>query len=70
MKMIAQFDKKIQYQLKSQGFNNVLDLTQDGGKDYFMTDTIHLGWRGWLAVDQKVDPFLTCLLSTSDAADE
>lgn len=24
-----------------------------------MTDTIHLGWRGWLAVDQKVDPFLT-----------
>ena len=59
MKMIAQFDKKIQYQLKSQGFNNVLDLTQDGGKDYFMTVTIHLGWRGWLAVDQKVDPFLT-----------
>lgn len=59
MKMIAQFDKKIQYQLKSQGFNNVLDLTQDGSKDYFMTDTIHLGWRGWLAVDQKVDPFLT-----------
>jgi len=37
----------------------VLDLTQDGGKDYFMTDTIHLGWRGWLAVDQKVNPFLS-----------
>jgi len=59
MSMISQFDKKIQYQLSSQGFNNVLDLTQDGGKDYFMTDTIHLGWRGWLAVDQKVYPFLS-----------
>ncbi|WP_047999845.1 D-alanyl-lipoteichoic acid biosynthesis protein DltD [Lactiplantibacillus herbarum] len=59
MNMISQFDKKIQYQLSSQGFNNVLDLTQDGGKDYFMTDTIHLGWRGWLAVDQKVNPFLS-----------
>ncbi|GAF37568.1 poly(glycerophosphate chain) D-alanine transfer protein DltD [Lentilactobacillus farraginis DSM 18382 = JCM 14108] len=24
-----------------------------------MTDTIHPGWRGWLKIDQKVDPFLT-----------
>lgn len=59
MKMIAQFDKKIRYQLQSQGFNNICDLSQDGGQDYFMTDTIHLGWRGWLAVDKQVDPFLT-----------
>lgn len=59
MKMIAQFDKKIRYQLTSQGFNNIVDLTKDGSEDYFMTDTIHLGWRGWLAVDQRVDPFLS-----------
>ncbi|WP_338211306.1 D-alanyl-lipoteichoic acid biosynthesis protein DltD [Lactiplantibacillus paraxiangfangensis] len=59
MDMIAKFDQKIRYQLTSQGFNNIVDLTQDGNEDYFMTDTIHLGWRGWLAVDQKVNPFLS-----------
>jgi len=57
--MLRQFDKKIRYQLQSQGFNNICDLTDKGNVPYFMTDTIHLGWRGWLAVDQKVDPFLT-----------
>ena len=59
MSMIAQFDKKIRYQLTSQGFNNIIDLSKDGGQDYFMTDTIHLGWRGWLAVDQQLNPFLS-----------
>jgi D-alanine transfer protein len=24
-----------------------------------MQDTIHLGWRGWVAVDKVVEPFLT-----------
>ena len=23
-----------------------------------MEDTIHLGWKGWLAVDQAVKPFM------------
>ena len=23
-----------------------------------MQDTIHLGWRGWLALDQQVKPFM------------
>ncbi|MFD1422025.1 D-alanyl-lipoteichoic acid biosynthesis protein DltD [Lactiplantibacillus songbeiensis] len=59
MDMIKQFDTKIRYQLESQGFTNICDLSQNGDEDYFMTDTIHLGWRGWLAVDQKVDPFLS-----------
>ena len=57
--MLRQFDQKIRYQLQSQGFNNICDLTDKSNVPYFMTDTIHLGWRGWLAVDQKVDPFLT-----------
>ncbi|RRG17642.1 D-alanyl-lipoteichoic acid biosynthesis protein DltD [Weissella viridescens] len=51
--------KKIEYQLRSQGFNNVVDLSKDGNKPYFMQDTIHLGWNGWLAMDDHVDPFLT-----------
>lgn len=59
LKMLAQFDNKIKYQLQSQGFNNIVDLSKDGGEKYFMQDTIHLGWRGWLKLDQAVKPFLT-----------
>ncbi len=56
---INEFDAKIKHQLKSQGFNNILDLSQDGGIPYFMADTIHYGWRGWLAFDRGVNPFLS-----------
>lgn len=57
--MLKQFDQKIHYQLQSQGFNNIVDLSDKGNVPYFMTDTIHLGWRGWLAVDRRVNPFLS-----------
>ncbi|MDG3141293.1 D-alanyl-lipoteichoic acid biosynthesis protein DltD [Streptococcus suis] len=50
---------KIKYQLESQGFHHILDLSKDGSKDYFMQDTIHLGWNGWLAFDKGVNAFLT-----------
>lgn len=56
--MYQKADQKIKYQLNSQGFNHVVDLSKDGGKKYFLEDTIHLGWNGWLAMDQKVSPFL------------
>ena len=49
---------KIKYQLASQGFDNVTDLSKRGGEKYFMEDTIHLGWRGWVAVDKAVKPFM------------
>ncbi|EHJ52904.1 D-alanyl-lipoteichoic acid biosynthesis protein DltD [Streptococcus macacae] len=51
--------QKIKYQLQSQGFTNIADLSKDGHKPYFMQDTIHLGWNGWLAFDKAVRPFLT-----------
>ncbi len=57
-KMLAEFDRKITYQLKTQNFTNICDLSQDKNVPYFMEDTIHLGWRGWLAMDQSVAPFL------------
>jgi len=57
--MLKEFDRKIRYQLQSQGFNNICDLSDKGNVPYFMQDTIHLGWRGWLAADQSIDPFLT-----------
>ncbi|MFD1671729.1 D-alanyl-lipoteichoic acid biosynthesis protein DltD [Agrilactobacillus yilanensis] len=57
-KTLRNFDRKITYQLRSQGFNNIDDMTNDDKEDYFMQDTIHLGWRGWLDLDQEVKPFL------------
>ncbi|MGM0219809.1 D-alanyl-lipoteichoic acid biosynthesis protein DltD [Enterococcus sp. AZ126] len=56
--MLQDFSKKVKYQLTSQGFNNIADFTKDSDKQYFMADTIHLGWRGWLAADQRIEPFL------------
>ncbi|WEV70834.1 D-alanyl-lipoteichoic acid biosynthesis protein DltD [Lactobacillus sp. ESL0785] len=57
-KMYQKSVSKIKYQLASQGFTNVDDLSRFGGKKYFMEDTIHLGWRGWVAVDRSVKPFM------------
>ncbi|GAA3617607.1 D-alanyl-lipoteichoic acid biosynthesis protein DltD [Secundilactobacillus similis] len=59
LKMLRSTNHKIKQQLTAQGFTNVLDLSEKGNVNYFMQDTIHLGWRGWLAVDQAVKPFLT-----------
>lgn len=55
--MLQRFNQKITYQLKTQGFNNICDLSTNYQK-YYMQDTIHLGWRGWLALDQQVKPFM------------
>ncbi|GAB2023105.1 D-alanyl-lipoteichoic acid biosynthesis protein DltD [Pseudolactococcus yaeyamensis] len=57
--MYAKTVDKIRYQLRSQGFNQIADLSQQGSEPYFMQDTIHLGWNGWLAFDKAVNPFLT-----------
>ncbi|MGK0551322.1 D-alanyl-lipoteichoic acid biosynthesis protein DltD [Enterococcus faecalis] len=56
--MLQEVAAKIKYQLTSQGFTNIADLTKEAATPYFMEDTIHLGWRGWLMVDTKVVPFL------------
>ena len=57
--MYQQAVQKIKYQLMTQGFTNIADFSQDGGKPYFMQDTIHMGWLGWLAFDKVVDPFVS-----------
>ncbi|KRK47078.1 poly d-alanine transfer protein dltd [Secundilactobacillus kimchicus JCM 15530] len=49
---------KIKHQLTSQGFNHVADFSRKGAVPYFMQDTIHMGWRGWLALDRDVRPFM------------
>lgn len=57
--MYQQSVDKIKHQLRSQGFKNIADFSNDGNKKYFMQDTIHIGWRGWLSFDKKVNQFLT-----------
>ncbi|MDF7627282.1 D-alanyl-lipoteichoic acid biosynthesis protein DltD [Lactobacillaceae bacterium L1_55_11] len=57
--MYQQSVAKMKHQLTSQGFNNIADLSKQGGDPYFMQDTIHIGWRGWLAADQAIKPFLS-----------
>ncbi|MDR1953066.1 MAG: D-alanyl-lipoteichoic acid biosynthesis protein DltD [Clostridiales Family XIII bacterium] len=56
--MYDRFVKKLKAQLYNQGFRNILDLSKRGRVKYFMEDTIHLGWRGWVAMDRSVKPFL------------
>ena len=51
--------EKIRYQLESQGFTNIADFSKNGGDPYFVKDTIHIGWLGWLAFDKVVNPFLS-----------
>ena len=35
----------------------MLDLTGYEYEPYFMCDTMHLGWKGWLAVDRALIDF-------------
>ena len=57
--MYEQAVQKIRYQLESQGFTHIADFSKDGDQPYFMEDTIHMGWNGWLAFDKAVDPFVS-----------
>lgn len=57
-KMYQESVAKMEQQLTSQGFENIADLSRRGNEKYFMQDTIHLGWKGWVAVDQAVRPFM------------
>ena len=54
---ISNFDTKIKYQLTSQGFNNIIDLSQVKNPNYIAEDTIHMGWRGWLMLDRHLKDY-------------
>lgn len=58
MSMYYQTVRKIKTQLRSQGFNNIVDYSHKGNKDGFMQDTIHIGWAGWVDFDRQTAPFL------------
>lgn len=58
MSMYYRTVRKIKTQLRSQGFNNIVDYSHKGGQHGFMQDTIHIGWAGWVNFDQRTAPFL------------
>ncbi|RCK13051.1 hypothetical protein DT075_01770 [Bacillus licheniformis] len=45
------FYKKIKKEIEQEGFQ-VADLTNHEYDPYFLKDTLHLGWKGWVYVDQ------------------
>ena len=58
MSMYYQTTDKIKTQLRSQGFNNIIDYSHKGNEDGFMQDTIHIGWAGWVDFDRHVSSFI------------
>lgn len=48
--------KKIKKQIESEGFQ-VADFSNHEYDPYFMKDTIHIGWKGWVYVDKAIKDF-------------
>ncbi|MBC1458163.1 D-alanyl-lipoteichoic acid biosynthesis protein DltD [Listeria newyorkensis] len=44
-------------QVKEQGFH-YYDMSSYSDTPYFLEDTIHLSWRGWVAIDKQMDQFM------------
>ncbi|MCZ0756471.1 D-alanyl-lipoteichoic acid biosynthesis protein DltD [Anoxybacillus sp. J5B_2022] len=49
--------KKIKQQIEKEGFP-VLDLSSHEYDPYFLKDTIHLGYKGWLPIDKAIIEFV------------
>ncbi|NPC94582.1 D-alanyl-lipoteichoic acid biosynthesis protein DltD [Bacillus sp. WMMC1349] len=47
---------KIKKQIEAEGFQ-VADLTKHEYDPYFLKDTLHLGWKGWVYVDKEIEAF-------------
>ncbi|MDA1476810.1 D-alanyl-lipoteichoic acid biosynthesis protein DltD [Bacillus changyiensis] len=47
---------KIKKQIEAEGFQ-VADLTKHEYDPYFLKDTLHLGWKGWVYVDKEIAAF-------------
>lgn len=52
------FSAKIRAQLNDQGFHQIADFTGMYNTPYAVDDTIHFGYRGWLAADQSIKKFM------------
>lgn len=55
-------DKREAYYKKMNQFladsgQSYIDLSSHENDDYFLTDTLHIGWKGWVYVDKAMDDF-------------
>ena len=48
----------VEGQAESYGFD-CLNLSEKEYEPYFMRDVMHLGWKGWLYVDQKLTEYFS-----------
>ncbi|MFY4774403.1 D-alanyl-lipoteichoic acid biosynthesis protein DltD [Metabacillus sp. RGM 3146] len=55
---------KIKKQIHTEGFP-VLDLSGHEYDKYFMTDTIHLGYKGWVQIDKGIEEFMNGKIKNS-----
>ncbi|MGN9867057.1 D-alanyl-lipoteichoic acid biosynthesis protein DltD [Bacillus swezeyi] len=47
---------KIKKQIETEGFQ-VADLTNHEYDPYFLKDSLHLGWKGWVYVDKEIETY-------------
>ena len=48
--------KKVREQVEKAGYP-VIDFSGHEYDKYFLKDTIHLGWKGWIYFDEAVQKF-------------
>lgn len=54
---LAQFYQKAGMTAHEYGAAKVVDLSEDSDKDYYLEDTIHIGWKGWVTVNEAIYQF-------------
>lgn len=52
----AQYYKRVDSLISSYGFE-VADFSNMEYEDYFLKDVMHLGWKGWVYVDEAIDKY-------------
>jgi len=53
----ARYYEKVRNIVENYDNVRLLDLTKNEYDPYFLCDTMHLGWKGWLAVDRAIVDF-------------
>lgn len=53
----ARYYEKVRNIVENYDNVTMLDLTKNEYDPYFLCDTMHLGWKGWLAVDRAIVEF-------------
>jgi D-alanine transfer protein len=53
---LTSYYKRIKHQVQAEGFP-IADFSGHDYDPYFMKDTIHIGWKGWVYVDKAIKDF-------------